>query len=169
MKNPLQFNFMCRFHLGKDKDDSGHSHFMHWRIEKMSCEIKGFTNPNNYGFIFHNAFLRNRKGAANKIHNGASKTVCAWIEAEAVELIFLEDIIHSGVQVSYNPRKAPNWLLNGKNADGMTFPKLVTDGNRVFTPINQLDELFSTYEKTWLAKLDKEVDALEDAEYQKYY
>lgn len=168
MKNPFQFNFKCRFHLGKDKDDSGHSREMHWRIEKMSCKICSFTNPSDYGFVFHNAFLRNHKGTATKIHNGATKTVCAWIEAEAVELVLLEHIIRSGVEVSYNPRKTPNWLLNDENVDGRAFPKLVTDGKRVFLPANTLDSLFTSNELQAIGRSQREDCELEIVEYQKY-
>ena len=162
MKNPLQFNFKFRFHLGKGEN------FMHWRIEDMNTGRVTFEDPKKVQFTLMGCFLRNQKGAANKIHSGGNKTVCAWIECESYIPMPLAGEAKYGKKVAYNPRVAPYWHIGGENVDGKTFETLVTQDNQVLIPINTVDDMFSTYEKQWLNQMIDENDELENAEYQKY-
>lgn len=158
MKNPFVFNFKCRFHLGKGKN------FMHWRIENMNTGEVKFYEPSKVTFTFTNAFLRNQKGAATKIHNGANKTVCAWIECETVEAKELaENSLNPLIdkRITYNPKVSPNWFLEGDNVDGMTFEKIVTIDNKVFTPVNSVDDLLSTYELQWTNHIKNDFNSQE--------
>jgi hypothetical protein len=107
-----------RFNLGAGKN------FMHWNVDGI------FYNPATTTMLLHNCRLRNRKGTAIKIFNGAHKEVCAWVECEKIE--FNHDT-PAGIAVTYNPRISPNWIVGGENADNKHFDKLVTIGSRIFT------------------------------------
>ena len=141
-RNPFPFNYMVRFHLGRDKDYSGNSHFMHWRIEKMSIECVGFTPTEGFVFVMTNAFLRNRLGAAKKIHSGKTKTVCAWVECEAIELVETKDFQVQGQRVHYSPAKLPYWHLKhtegnkeiNTNVDYTQYERLISVNNQIFIP-----------------------------------
>jgi hypothetical protein len=115
-----------RFHLGAGK------HFMQWQVTHHDGSVT-YHDPNYTTLTIWQGRLRNQRGTAERIHDGANKTVCAWIEAERVDVDPGLSSVMGGTQVAYNPRVAPHWLLNGQNADGRRFPLLTTAGNRVFT------------------------------------
>ena len=119
-------NYKCRFHLGAGE------HFLHWRIENLKTKEVNFYNPKEYSFTFLKAFLRNQKSTAKKINEGANKSVCAWIECDNVIVIKNSILPDNLLQVSYNPKIAPNWRANNENVDGRKYETLVTFDNKVF-------------------------------------
>jgi hypothetical protein len=119
----MKRQFKVRFNLGAG------IHFMHWRVENRLTKEVQYFNPNEVSFELTDCYLRNQKATANKINNGANKSVCAWIECNAVTMT---DCDPQGNNVSYNPRIAPNWLCNDTNVDGKRFGTLLTKGNKVF-------------------------------------
>lgn len=136
MRNPMKCNYKIRFHHGRGKN------YMHWRIEDMEIEDAIFFDPKKYNLIIYGAFLRNQPAAAKKIYEGGHKTVCAWIECEGYVRVPATINPPIDTKVSYNPKNAPNWLFNGSEGDGMAFDDLVTLGNGVYTP---KQELFNEY------------------------
>lgn len=128
-RNPLDFNFKVRFHLGKG------DYFMSWRIERMSDNQVWFIDPNQVSLQMEGCFLRNRKTASVEIYKGGNKTVCAWIECKRLNMVLREFNPPSGMLVSYNPKVAPNWLLNRQNADYKVLSDITTWGNKLFTQI----------------------------------
>lgn len=120
--------FKVRFHLGKG------DFFMMWRIENTRTKEVKFVNPKECHLFMTDCFLRNQKAAAQKIHKGANKSVCAWIECSMVQVVESNKYTNDpeDEQITYNPRVQPNWVHNGKNADSKTFDLLVTEGNKVF-------------------------------------
>jgi hypothetical protein len=106
-----------RFNLGAGKN------FMHWNIDGV------FYNPATTSMVLHNCKLRNRQATARKIFAGAHKEVCAWVQCERIEF---GHNARAGAAVSYNPRIAPNWIVNGENADNKHFDKLITIGSKIF-------------------------------------
>jgi hypothetical protein len=119
-------NYKCRFHLGAGE------HFLHWRIENLKTKEVNFYNPKEYSFTFTKAFLRNQKSTAKKINEGANKSVCAWIECDNVITVKNSILPDNLLQVSYNPKIAPNWRANNENVDGRKYETLVTFDNKVF-------------------------------------
>ena len=94
--------------------------------------------------------LVNHKSVARKIHEGANKTVCAWLRPKRVEVGTLNiddlnkafdmmlDMRKDGtlVQVMYNPREFPHWVDNsGNNLDGKTLRKAMTIGKLIYAII----------------------------------
>jgi hypothetical protein len=116
-----------RFHLGAG------AHFMHWQITHHDGSVT-YHDPDACTLTIWQGRLRNQPAAAARIHAGANKTVCAWIEAERVDVDPGVSGVMGGAHASYNPRVAPHWVINGQNSDGRRFPVLTTAGSRVFVP-----------------------------------
>jgi hypothetical protein len=75
--------------------------------------------------------LKNNKKTAEKIFNGEHKTVCAWILCEDIQVVYDKfkqlDVDPSNIQLKYNPRITPNWVLNKMtDADGFKFNEIGT-------------------------------------------
>lgn len=121
--------YIARFNL------SAGENFMKWQIyAKGSAKSNAkYYDPSSTSFVFHNAFLRNQCTTAQKIFQGANKTVCAWIEFDSMDVISPNDVnVNDLTSVNYNPKNAPNWLVNGQIADGQTFTKLITLGRKPY-------------------------------------
>lgn len=110
-----------RFHLGAGK------HFGHWQIR--SGDRVEYVDPATASLVMRGCRLVNAPRVAKRIHAGAHKTPCAWIECERVESRPSQAV--TGEVVRYNPRVAPNWTFRGSNADGTTFALLQTCGRSV--------------------------------------
>ena len=71
--------------------------------------------------------LRNQPALARKIHEGADKDVCAWVDCESVDV--LPATAGGGDPVLYNPRRVPYWTNeSGDNLDNRKFDTLISDG-----------------------------------------
>jgi hypothetical protein len=103
--------------------------FMNWQLIDKVTGKKSYHAPNSVQFKLFDCKLVNQKATAKKIHAGAHKAVCAWIEFNWFELI---DSVNAGTLVAYNPRVVPNWTIEGDNVDDMIFESLATLGNRVY-------------------------------------
>lgn len=135
-------NIKLRFHLAAGP------HFKHWQLKVD--EAVSFHNPDNTSFSMRDVTLVNHKSAARKIHEGANKTVCAWLRPKHVEVSSMNlddlnqafdsmlDMRKEGtlVQVMYNPREFPHWVDNsGNNLDGTTLRKAITIGKLIYAII----------------------------------
>ena len=118
--------YKIRFHLGKGQ------HFMHWQVKDTATGEVTYHDPIQVDLCLVGAKLRNRPATAQKIHGGADKTVCAWIEA--VEVLVTTPIPQRGPQrARYNPRVAPYWRdPQGANIDGAEFDALYTHGGQIY-------------------------------------
>lgn len=109
--------------------------YMKWRIVYPDGSVV-YYNPDEVQLIMRGCTLKNNKKAATKIFNGeTTKVVCAWIMCESVRVTYTSmgvepygvsyDVINilkgnlgaTPYKVSYNPRKEPNWVIEGRNAD----------------------------------------------------
>ena len=120
---------IARFNLGAGEN------FMKWRIYPKGGgeESAKYYDPETVSFVFHNAYLRNQCSTANKIYGGANKSVCAWIEFDRMEKLPSDASAVEGLTpVNYNPKIAPNWVVDGHNADGTTYSKLITFGRKPY-------------------------------------
>tara|TARA_R110000803_G_scaffold140997_2_gene207514 strand:+ start:260 stop:622 length:363 start_codon:yes stop_codon:yes gene_type:complete len=117
--------YKVRFNLGKGEN------FMKWKI----TDPKGnhtYYQPNEVVIKMKDCFLRNQKATAIKIHKGANKSVCAWVEAEEVVVLEQRQLQIAFDKVSYNPRVTPHWMLDGEIADGKTFEAMVSINRELF-------------------------------------
>lgn len=115
-----------RFNLSKGKN------YMKWKIEYPTGQSE-YRDPAEVQLEMYDCTLKNYKKTAEKIFNGADKTVCAWVLCKTL------DIVTSDAQaqpednrVSYNPRKQPNWLHGGCVVDGSRYDKIISFGKSLF-------------------------------------
>ena len=117
--------YKIRFNLGKGKN------FMKWKITDPKGKSK-YYEPSEVVIKMLDCFLRNQKATATKIHEGANKLVCAWVEAKDVVVLEQTQLQVAFDKVSYNPRVTPNWELNGENVDGERFEAMVSINRELF-------------------------------------
>ena len=123
--------FQIRFNLGAGDN------YKKWKVTSPQGDVQ-YIEPNEVNIFMEGCKLCNQKGTATKIFEGANKTVCAWVEADNVDIIRKydeNDFIVFGDEVSYNPRVAPNWTYNNENVDKSEFSDLVTKGRAIYNLI----------------------------------
>lgn len=101
-----------RFNLGRGKN------FMKWKVQYPNGVVE-YYDPSEAQLVMTRCQLKNHKKTAQKIFEGANKTVCAWVLCEEID-IRKETFIQFDVncdRIRYNPRVQPNWLLNGEIVD----------------------------------------------------
>lgn len=118
-------NYKIRFNLGRGEN------YLKWKVTSPNGDVN-YYEPNNVCLYMDNCKLVNQQGTAKKIHDGANKTVCAWIESETV--IIFEPLImpKNSSKVSYNPRVQPNWVCDGEIVDKGLYETLYTFENGVY-------------------------------------
>ena len=116
--------YKVRFNLGRGEN------YQKWQITNTSNGEVFYLVPESFNLELRGCTLRNQKGVANKIHEGANKTVCAWINCE--EVIVRSSDPLNGEAVRYNPRVNPNWICDGENVDGKRFETLVTYKRNIY-------------------------------------
>ena len=105
--------YKVRFHLGRGE------HFMHWQVtSKLNTgdgtgakEVVDYIHPQDNQLAMLGCKLSVQPTAAKKIHDGANKTVCAWIECEAVQVLAVNRIKpnEGDYRIKFNPRLNPDW------------------------------------------------------------
>lgn len=116
-----------RFNLGRG------CNYKKWKIEYPHGDIK-YIDPKETQLHMVHCTLKNRKKTAERIFKGENKTVCAWIECDA--LVFGTKGISLDFQIlSYNPRKAPYWQLKNKNVDNHYFNSITSLGKNLYTEL----------------------------------
>jgi len=115
--------YQVRFHLGAGK------HCGAWQVKSMAGVR--YYDPATVSLTLLDCQLRNHPSTAGKIHAGAKKAVCAWIDCN--EVLTAAPHTPAGLPVSYDPRVAPHWRnLTGGNIDGMSLSVLRTVSKSVF-------------------------------------
>lgn len=120
--------YRVRFHLGKGP------HFGHWQVTKFCCDGRKtveYYDPKTTRMWLFGARLCNQQATARKIHAGAHKKVCAWIQARHVAISeqssFDNFQPHRFQAIRFNPKIQPNWIDGqGSNLDGKRFDRLFT-------------------------------------------
>lgn len=114
--------YQVRFHLGKGEN------FGKWQV-KGPGGIQ-YHDPAKATLTMLDCQLRNQRGTAQKVHDGANKSVCAWVDCN--ELMVSGPVEMLGVPVSYNPRVAPYWRnFSGQNIDNRRIEVLRSIGRQV--------------------------------------
>jgi hypothetical protein len=121
MKRP----YKVRFNLGRGKN------YMKWKVE--GPEGISYHNPDEVQIVMQGCQLKNQKKTAEKINQGANKTVCAWVKCMAVDMQQPStETWENLVQLKYNPRVLPHWFINeGENVDGMVVEKIISIGRKL--------------------------------------
>lgn len=108
-----------RFNLGRGQN------YMKWKVQYTDGSVE-YHSPSEVQLLMHDCILKNHKNTAQKIYDGANKTVCAWVLCKSLA-IKKNDFIKAdtiGERVRYNPRVSPHWMLNDENVDGRALEKL---------------------------------------------
>jgi hypothetical protein len=117
-----------RFNLGRGKN------YLKWKIEHSEGVV--YLSPDEFNLKMTNARLRNRRSTANKIKDGANKSVCSWILCDECEVLSHPNPWHAtsdSKQVRYNPRINPFWMdENENNIDGTSYDVLYTNGRKIY-------------------------------------
>ena len=119
--------YKVRFHLATGKN------FMKWQIRELvkgEKDIVAFHDPNKVSLRLKNCKLHNQSNTANKIYEGANKTVCAWIECDSVEIE--QATTSENTRVSYNPRVSPHWIINEKNVDNIEVNEIISSNKSLY-------------------------------------
>jgi hypothetical protein len=108
-----------RFNLGRGQN------YMKWKVQYTDGSVE-YHSPSEVQLLMHDCILKNHKNTAQKIYDGANKTVCAWVLCKSLaikknDFIKVDTI---GERVRYNPRVTPHWMLNDENVDGRALEKL---------------------------------------------
>lgn len=121
--------YKVRFHLGRG------DHFMKWQVKHPDGTVE-YHRPEQRQLAMFNAKLKVQLGTSTKIHEGACKTVCAWIECEELQVLGQPNIVkpcENDFYVRFNPRHNPNWTDKlGNIMNDSLFELLVTDDRSVF-------------------------------------
>jgi hypothetical protein len=103
--------YKVRFHLGRG------AHFMKWQIKNTETDTVSYVNPSENQIAMMNATLKVQPSTAKKIHEGACKTVCAWIQCEAVQILPAHIKVNDhDYRIQFNPKHCPDWI-NSWNGD----------------------------------------------------
>ena len=117
-------NTFCkvRFHLGRGEN------YMKWQLKGRDGTTV-YLDPQTVQLRLKNCTLKNNKKLAREIHEGANKTVCAWIMCEEAEVTHEKP---EGTEIGYNPRKNPFWTDGTSDLDNKKYVQIVSDGRRLF-------------------------------------
>ena len=89
---------------------------MKWQVKTLvsdGSDLIQYFEPEKYQLAMFDAKLRVQTGTAKKIHEGACKTVCAWVECKELQILGSADFIKPNVSdfyVRFNPRRNPEWV-----------------------------------------------------------
>jgi|LakMenEpi03Aug12_release.lakeMendotaPanAssembly.Ray.scaffolds.fasta_scaffold00928_52 hypothetical protein len=128
-----------RFNLGKGIN------YKKWKISYP--EKTEYLDPINFSFLMLNCQVKNNRKTADKIFNGANKSVCSWILCD--DLIFIKNgcvFFDTANEIKYNPKTFPFWNYKNENVDGICFESIVSCGKNLYVVDNNVD-LLTNYNK----------------------
>jgi hypothetical protein len=115
-----------RFNLSRGKN------FMKWKcvFPDGTCE---YLSPDEVSLIMMKCKLSNNAKQAEKIFQGESKTVCAWVLCEEIKITGVpqENLLETS-RLRYNPKVKPCWDYREVNVDGKEFDCIESRGNRLY-------------------------------------
>ena len=130
--------YKVRFHLGRGKN------FMKWEVTSNlntgdgtgAKHVVSYVNPQENQLAMLGCKLSLQPTAAQKIHDGANKTVCAWIECESVQVLEVNRLKpnEQDYRIKFNPRQNPEW----------------TDGYNNVVSGNEYEILFTNDRTLWV-------------------
>ena len=119
--------YKVRFHLARG------ANFMKWQLTDPNGD-KQYFNPENKLIAMFGCRLRVQPSTAQKIHDGANKSVCAWIECEHTQVVDKPiPMTIFDTRISFNPKRSVHWMTEeGEIKDGEFMPLIVTNERELF-------------------------------------
>ena len=112
---------------------------MKWQLKYLGTEYGGddvvsYLDPDEGTLAMFGCRLRVQPSKAQEIHDGANKSVCAWIECEHLQVSSrIVPMTIFDTRISFNPKKSPHWLSDdGNKKDGDFIPLIVTNDRDLF-------------------------------------
>jgi hypothetical protein len=131
--------FQVRFHLGKG------ANYMCWQVKDNRNKGVEYYAPSNVSLELTNCTLRNSVPTAMKIFNGQSKTVCAWVECDMIDVhykkspSFSKPNIRNMDKYKYNPKKHMHWFTKrNNNADNKDLKKMHTNNRALYGQVSKI-------------------------------
>lgn len=138
--------FQVRFHLGRG------ANYMCWQVKDFGINRanNGRANidyyaPSNVSLELTNCTLRNSPNTAMKIFNGQSKTVCAWVDCDMIDVHYKKSPDFKGVDTKnlrkykYNPKKNLHWFTSKqKNVDDKDLVKMHTNNRALYGQVSKV-------------------------------
>lgn len=119
--------FKVRFHLARGVN------YMHWQVTDELNDFKEYINPKKVSIVMYGCVLKNYPKRARKIYDGQNKTVCAWVECEAIDYVYDKADALEGQRLTFNPRAHPHWQSEAEdNLDNTEYMMLQTDDRKLF-------------------------------------
>ena len=106
-----------RFNLGKGKN------YMKWKVEYPDGRVE-YLHHTDVQLVMTGCTMKNHRKTAQKIFEGANKTVCAWVLCDSIRIRKEGFDPENENRIRYNPRVQPNWVLNGQVVDGEDFDEI---------------------------------------------
>lgn len=132
--------YKIRFHLGRGDD------FMKWQVRTLvsdGSDLVQYFEPEKYQLAMFNAKLKVQLGTSKKIHEGACKTVCAWVECEQLQILGSADFVKPNVSdfyVRFNPRVNANWIdMHNNIMNDEEYSLVVTQDRSLFVVTEHYD------------------------------
>jgi len=121
--------YRLRFNLGRGDN------YQKWQVKNMVSGNVTYFDPASFTIMANGVRLVNSKNTAAKIHQGANKTVCAYVLCNSLAAVnkgtFSE--IGRGEQLSYNPKVRPHWAgADGSDIDDQSYDRVITTDRRIF-------------------------------------
>ena len=130
------YKFKVRFHLGAGKYKG------HWQVKQVSNDEVTFIDPLKVNLLLSDCRLVNQQGIANRIYNGKTKSVCAWVLCNSIteDWTAVDDKkFHENYnEIHYNPKLSPHWLTYSKEEsqesilDSNTYSHIVSVGKQLY-------------------------------------
>lgn len=126
-----------RFNLGAGEN------YMKWKIDIPGQDAR-YISPGSVQLRMTGCTVKNQKSTASKIHQGANKSVCAWILCDEISILTDLNSMPSIAQLknyeplTYNPRVQPNWLCGGENVDGESYDRIVSLDKNLFVELKNI-------------------------------
>jgi len=125
--------YKVRFHLGRGKN------FMKWQVKYLGTEYGGddvvnYVDPEHKSIAMFGCRLRVQPSKAQEIHDGANKSVCAWIACEHTQVVDKPmPMTIFDTRISFNPKRSVHWMTEeGEIKDGEFIPLIVTNERELF-------------------------------------
>ena len=115
-----------RFNLSRGKN------YMKWKCVFPDGTIE-YLSPDEVSLIMMKCKLSNNAKQAEKIFQGESKTVCAWVLCEEIRITGVpQKYLTETSRLRYNPRVKPCWDYQEVNSDGKEFDCIESRENRLY-------------------------------------
>jgi hypothetical protein len=123
--------YTIRFHLGND------SHFGHYQVRLLKGknsqgDVVEYINPSTHSLLMVNCRLYKSDTISANILSGKQKKKkpCAWVICESYTIC---DVLPTtDNEITFNPRKSADWLLNGQECNDITPDVISTNSNKLY-------------------------------------